>query len=63
MEEKKTYIIGSNCISCGKCNRVCLAKAVDTNAANKYYIHFDKCTGCGACQEICPVGAISGDDD
>ncbi|MFI3312641.1 MAG: 4Fe-4S binding protein [Eubacteriales bacterium] len=63
MDSQHFYIIGSNCISCGKCTKVCESQAITTNFANKFNISNEICTGCGQCREICPVSAICDMED
>ncbi len=45
------------CIGCGKCERICPAKAI-TIEKKKAVIDRDKCIRCFCCQEFCPVGAM-----
>lgn len=54
----------SECISCGKCFRVCPAKAISMKADRRAkggkapHIDRSKCIRCFCCQEFCPVGAM-----
>lgn len=45
------------CISCGKCQSMCPAKAITMNRGLPT-IHRSKCIGCFCCQEFCPKGAL-----
>lgn len=48
--------INMRCVRCGKCYRVCNAKAISiTDKAN---IDPDKCLGCGLCELVCSHNAI-----
>ncbi len=46
----------SECISCGKCSRICPAHAITMRGVP----HIDRsvCIRCFCCQEFCPVGAM-----
>lgn len=52
--KKKGYIITDDCISCGKCERLCPQKCI-----NGYKINQTHCLHCGLCYEQCPIGAIN----
>ncbi len=55
---KYRYHIEDDCITCGRCERVCPRRAVV--AGKKHYeIAQDKCVGCGTCAVLCPMGVIS----
>ena len=45
------------CIGCGKCARLCPAKAIEM-VQNKPKIHRKQCIRCFCCQEFCPKGAL-----
>lgn len=46
-----------NCITCGRCERVCPRKCVYPGPAH-YQIDAERCVGCGLCASLCPMGAI-----
>ncbi len=46
------------CIGCGKCARVCPAKAIKINEKKKAVIDRSRCIRCFCCQEFCPTGAM-----
>lgn len=52
----KGYYITDECISCGKCLRVCPQSAIETGTPS--VIHQEHCLHCGNCFENCPVSAI-----
>ena len=45
------------CIGCGKCQRMCPAKAI-VMKKGRPVIHRSKCIACFCCQEFCPRGAL-----
>lgn len=47
----------SKCVGCGKCSRVCPAKAI-TMKNKRPKIDRSKCIHCFCCQEFCPKGAM-----
>lgn len=46
------------CISCGKCQKICPARAIDTLETKKRKIRKTDCLTCHECEEVCPTGAI-----
>lgn len=52
----KGYYITHDCISCGKCARVCPQGAIEIGKPS--VIHGEHCLHCGNCFENCPVLAI-----
>lgn len=52
----KGYFITDECISCGKCARVCPQNAIATGSPS--IIRQEHCLHCGNCFEHCPVSAI-----
>lgn len=45
------------CVGCGKCARMCPAKAIEMKN-KKPYINREKCIRCFCCQEFCPRAAM-----
>ncbi|WP_226984188.1 4Fe-4S binding protein [Halothermothrix orenii] len=52
-------IIEEKCISCGKCEKVCLNNSISILANKKRKISNKDCLLCFKCQEVCSVEAIS----
>jgi len=50
------YVINDNCISCGKCDKVCTSNAVVTG--EPYSIDEFHCLECGSCYNVCTENAI-----
>lgn len=53
---EKGFVIGPNCIGCGKCMRCCPQQCIC--AGSPYQIAQEHCLHCGLCAETCPVHAI-----
>lgn len=53
---EKGFVIGPNCIGCGKCMRCCPQQCIC--AGSPYQIAQEHCLHCGLCVETCPVHAI-----
>ncbi len=48
-----------NCISCGKCNKIC-PMGIDVMSETKHEcIHNPECIQCGACMDNCPKGVFT----
>lgn len=50
-------MVGSACIGCGGCSRICPGRAI-TMRAGKPVINRRACIRCFCCQEFCPTGAM-----
>ena len=46
------------CINCGKCTKVCRAKALSL-VDKKLVQHMEDCVNCGKCAQVCPVDAMT----
>ncbi len=46
------------CASCGLCQKVCPASAIETLESKKRHIIKTECLTCFKCQEVCPVDVI-----
>ncbi len=46
------------CTSCGLCQKVCPASAIETLESKKRHIIKNECLTCFKCQEVCPVDVI-----
>lgn len=53
------YIIGEDCIGCGKCKRLCPNEAINGQARSRHEINQEKCIKCGQCRDNCPIDAIA----
>ena len=56
LSTEKGFVIGQNCIGCGKCMRSCPQQCIC--AGSPYQIAQEHCLHCGLCAETCPVHAI-----
>jgi polyferredoxin len=56
--KKGMAIDEAECISCGKCQKVCPSNAIDTLDTKKRRIRKPDCLVCRSCAEVCSVGAI-----
>ena len=56
LSTEKGFVIGPNCIGCGKCMRSCPQQCI--SAGSPYQIAQEHCLHCGLCAETCPVHAI-----
>lgn len=53
---EKGYVITDACIGCGKCEKLCPQRCIETGTP--YKINQQHCLHCGNCYENCPVQAI-----
>jgi len=51
--------VGSTCISCGRCQKVCPTGAIQGNNNAELKVNSGKCILCGECQRKCPKESIS----
>lgn len=51
------YVIGKECIACGRCFKNCPVECIYPGE-EKYEIRQEACVGCGTCQSVCPIGAV-----
>jgi len=56
-KKEKTPVFNDNCIKCGKCVKICPAKAL-TMTRNGVKIDKEICIRCYCCHEVCPANAI-----
>ena len=50
--------IGSECVACGCCVRVCPRGAVQVRWGIRAQADPEKCIGCGKCARTCPAAVI-----
>ncbi len=55
------YVIGTECIACGRCFRNCPLGCIEPGD-EKYEIDQNQCVQCGTCFELCPLSAIEKTD-
>jgi len=58
MARKRVVIDPDLCISCGKCQKVCPAAAIDALDSGKRDIRKADCLVCDECGQVCPTKAI-----
>ena len=51
------YIISSECIACGRCEKACPVGCI-VPGDGQYEIPPAQCVGCGTCAGLCPISAI-----
>jgi len=57
---KIVYLKDRGCTACGLCARVCPARAIVLNRADKRItIYTGHCIQCGQCVDICPRGSLA----
>ena len=56
-KKEKTPVFNDNCIKCGRCVKICPAKAL-TMTDHGVKIDSKKCIRCYCCHEVCPANAI-----
>lgn len=56
-ESATTYVISSDCMSCGVCEFMCHTGAI-VQAPNQFIITKQLCDGCAECVPYCPAEAI-----
>jgi len=56
-KQEKTPVFNDNCIKCGRCVKICPAKAL-TMTDHGVKIDTNKCIRCYCCHEVCPANAI-----
>lgn len=52
----KGYQITDTCIGCGKCQRNCPQRCIESG--KPYRIQQEHCLNCGNCAQVCPAGAV-----
>ncbi len=52
----RPFRVGSDCVSCGKCEEVCPVGNIRFSSGRPHWQHH--CSGCMACYHHCPINAI-----
>lgn len=55
---RKRADIGSDCVACGCCMKICPAEAISIPYGVIAIVDQSKCIGCGKCAKACPAGVI-----
>lgn len=58
MASKKYAYVGSDCVACGCCVKVCPKGAISVWKGVCAKVDTAKCVGCGKCEKECPAGTI-----
>ncbi|MDD4779483.1 MAG: aldo/keto reductase [Tissierellia bacterium] len=56
--KKQVRVLQHQCVSCGKCIKVCHSGAINFDESKKSFIDQSKCIQCGYCVSSCPSFAI-----
>lgn len=56
---KKAASVGSECVACGCCEKVCPMGAIKVEMGIIARVDREKCVGCGKCEKVCPAAVIS----
>lgn len=54
----KVSKIGSACVACGCCVRICPKEALQVVRGITAHVDEEKCVGCGKCAKVCPAAVI-----
>jgi len=57
-KEARPLFLEESCIACGKCVKICPAKALDLQKEHRIEVDYDACIRCYCCHEVCPADAI-----
>lgn len=58
MASKKYASVGTDCVACGCCAKVCPKDAISVWRGVTAKVDKTKCIGCGKCAKECPAGTI-----
>lgn len=59
MASKRYALVGSGCVACGSCVKVCPLGAVHVDRGVRAVVRKETCVGCGKCAAECPASAIT----
>lgn len=58
MLSKRFAQVGTYCVACGSCIKVCPMSAISIWKGVAAQVNVDRCVGCGKCVRECPAGTI-----
>lgn len=58
MASKRCAQVGSDCVACGCCVKVCPLKAIYVDRGITALVRGERCVGCGKCAAECPASTI-----
>ncbi len=58
IKSKNVAVIGSDCVACGNCVKVCKFNAISIFKGLYAKVDYDKCVGCKKCADACPASVI-----
>lgn len=59
MTAKKIAAVGTQCVACGCCVKVCPLGAISVWKGVRATVDPSRCVGCGKCAKECPASVIT----